>query len=38
MYLMKCLHFGESSTNAITFDDINVQVKYMLETSLKETP
>ena len=30
--------FGESSTNPIMFDDIDVQVKNRIETSLKETP
>ena len=30
--------FGESSTNLIMFDDIDVQVRNMIETSFKETP
>ena len=30
--------FGESSTNPITFDDTDVQVKSLTETYLKETP
>ena len=30
--------FGESATNTITFHYIDVQVKNMIETSLKETP
>ena len=33
-----CGMFGEYSTNPITFHDIDVQVKIMIKTYLKETP